>query len=144
MRTWSGKSYPLGATWDGAGVNFALFSEHATKVELCLFEAPDAKSDADAPRRIHREAAAAYARQPFYIARLKRREWANGRPRPEETLIFKFREDPWSVHFKWLGQEGQPHSDEMKLEERWKRVDRALRRPIRDQTRAADEPRAFG
>ena len=31
----------------------------------------------------------------------------NGRPRPEETLIFKFREDPWSVHFKWLGNEGK-------------------------------------
>ena len=29
--------YPLGATWDGAGVNFALFSEFATSVELCLF-----------------------------------------------------------------------------------------------------------
>ncbi len=33
-----GKPYPLGATWDGAGVNFALFSEHATAVELCLFD----------------------------------------------------------------------------------------------------------
>jgi isoamylase len=32
-----GSPYPLGATWDGAGVNFALFSEHATAVELCLF-----------------------------------------------------------------------------------------------------------
>jgi glycogen operon protein len=41
MRVWPGKSYPLGATWDGAGVNFALFSEHATKVELCLFESAD-------------------------------------------------------------------------------------------------------
>ncbi|MBX6743122.1 MAG: glycogen debranching protein GlgX [Acetobacteraceae bacterium] len=30
--------YPLGATWDGLGVNFALFSAHATKVELCLFD----------------------------------------------------------------------------------------------------------
>jgi glycogen operon protein len=39
MRVWPGKSYPLGATWDGRGVNFALFSEHATKVELCLFDA---------------------------------------------------------------------------------------------------------
>jgi glycogen operon protein len=29
----------LGATWDGAGVNFAIFSEHAAKVELCLFNA---------------------------------------------------------------------------------------------------------
>ncbi|MBP7202049.1 MAG: glycogen debranching protein GlgX [Propionivibrio sp.] len=35
---WPGKPCPLGATWDGEGVNFALFSEHATKVELCLFD----------------------------------------------------------------------------------------------------------
>ncbi len=33
-----GRPYPLGATWDGTGVNFALFSEHAEKVELCLFD----------------------------------------------------------------------------------------------------------
>ncbi|WP_157064315.1 hypothetical protein, partial [Methylobacterium tarhaniae] len=32
-----GQPFPLGATWDGLGVNFALFSAHATKVELCLF-----------------------------------------------------------------------------------------------------------
>src|ERR671936_76387 len=38
MRVWPGRSYPLGATWDGEGVNFALFSENATAVELCLFE----------------------------------------------------------------------------------------------------------
>ena len=36
---WPGKPYPLGATWDGEGVNFALFSEHAERVELCLFDA---------------------------------------------------------------------------------------------------------
>ena len=35
---WPGKSYPLGATWDGKGTNFALFSENATAVELCLFD----------------------------------------------------------------------------------------------------------
>jgi glycogen operon protein len=34
---WPGRPYPLGATWDGMGVNFALFSEHAEQVELCLF-----------------------------------------------------------------------------------------------------------
>ncbi|HEV8062788.1 MAG TPA: glycogen debranching protein GlgX [Gemmataceae bacterium] len=45
MRVWPGRSYPLGATWDGAGVNFALFSEHATKVELCLFESADATQE---------------------------------------------------------------------------------------------------
>ncbi|MFL5581920.1 MAG: glycogen debranching protein GlgX [Gemmatimonadaceae bacterium] len=37
MRVWRGRPYPLGATWDGMGVNFALFSENATGVELCLF-----------------------------------------------------------------------------------------------------------
>jgi glycogen operon protein len=39
---WLGAPYPLGATWDGFGVNFALFSAHATRVELCLFDGPDA------------------------------------------------------------------------------------------------------
>jgi isoamylase len=34
-----GRSFPLGATWNGLGVNFSLFSAHATKVELCLFDA---------------------------------------------------------------------------------------------------------
>jgi glycogen operon protein len=35
---WRGRPYPLGASWDGAGVNFALFSKHAERVELCLFD----------------------------------------------------------------------------------------------------------
>jgi isoamylase len=38
MLTWPGASYPLGATWDGWGTNFALFSEVAERVELCLFD----------------------------------------------------------------------------------------------------------
>jgi glycogen operon protein len=33
-----GKPFPQGATWDGTGVNFALYSENATKVELCLYD----------------------------------------------------------------------------------------------------------
>jgi len=37
-RVQEGVAHPLGATWDGRGVNFALFSAHATKVELCLFD----------------------------------------------------------------------------------------------------------
>src|SRR5688500_17566709 len=36
MQTWPGHAYPLGASYDGAGVNFALFSEVADRVELCL------------------------------------------------------------------------------------------------------------
>jgi glycogen operon protein len=39
MDVWLGKPYPLGATWDGQGVNFSLFSENAQGVELCLFDA---------------------------------------------------------------------------------------------------------
>jgi glycogen operon protein len=38
MRIFPGRPYPIGATWDGQGVNFALFSENATRVELCLFD----------------------------------------------------------------------------------------------------------
>ena len=37
-RLWPGKPYPLGATWDGSGTNFALFSANAEAVELCLFD----------------------------------------------------------------------------------------------------------
>ena len=37
-RLLSGAPYPLGATWDGLGTNFAVFSAHATKVELCIFD----------------------------------------------------------------------------------------------------------
>ena len=42
MRVWPGQPYPLGATWTGLGVNFAIFSAHATRVELCLFDSPHA------------------------------------------------------------------------------------------------------
>src|SRR3712207_3569527 len=45
MRVWPGRAYPLGATWDGQGVNFALFSENATAVDLCLFEHPKARQE---------------------------------------------------------------------------------------------------
>ena len=38
MRPWPGSAYPLGATYDGVGTNFALFSEVAELVELCLFD----------------------------------------------------------------------------------------------------------
>jgi isoamylase len=38
VENWPGKPYPLGATFDGSGTNFALFSEAAERVELCLFE----------------------------------------------------------------------------------------------------------
>src|SRR5947207_5666409 len=45
VKTWLGYPYPLGATWLGNGVNFALFSETATSVELCLFDNIDATEE---------------------------------------------------------------------------------------------------
>ncbi|MBI4565951.1 MAG: glycogen debranching protein GlgX [Planctomycetes bacterium] len=56
MKVLPGKPYPRGASWDGRGVNFALFSEYATKVEVCLFEAPDSRSESarfELPQRTH-------------------------------------------------------------------------------------------
>ena len=38
LRVRPGSRFPLGATWDGIGTNFSLFSQHATRVELCLFD----------------------------------------------------------------------------------------------------------
>ena len=45
IKTWPGKPYPLGATWKGNGVNFALYSEHATGVDLCLFDDLDSPAE---------------------------------------------------------------------------------------------------
>jgi isoamylase len=48
---WPGRPYPLGARWDGHGTNFSLFSEHAERVELCLFDG-DGTDDPAAEERI--------------------------------------------------------------------------------------------
>ena len=45
MNVWLGKPYPLGATWDGQGVNFAVFSETATRVVLCLFDQSNSRRE---------------------------------------------------------------------------------------------------
>jgi hypothetical protein len=56
---------------------------------------------------LYREAAERYAQVDSYIVRLVRREQLNGKDKPEEILLFKFRKEPWSVYFKWLGTEGK-------------------------------------
>ncbi len=48
---WPGRPFPLGAEWDGRGTNFSLFSEHAERVELCLFEGADAETRIDVTDR---------------------------------------------------------------------------------------------
>ena len=48
---WPGGPFPLGATWDGEGTNFSLFSEHAEHVELCLFDGEGAEERVALPER---------------------------------------------------------------------------------------------
>jgi isoamylase len=49
LNIWPGKPYPLGATWDGVGTNFSVFSEVATRIELCLFDAQGNETRVDLP-----------------------------------------------------------------------------------------------
>lgn len=49
MEIWPGEPYPLGATYDGLGTNFAVHSEVATRIELCLFDADDRETRVDLP-----------------------------------------------------------------------------------------------
>jgi len=51
VRVWPGRPFPLGATWDGAGTNFSLFSENAERVELCLFDAGDRETRVEVRER---------------------------------------------------------------------------------------------
>jgi len=46
---WPGRPYPLGATWENGGTNFSLYSEVATRVELCLFDQNDTETKVDLP-----------------------------------------------------------------------------------------------
>jgi isoamylase len=55
MRVWRGRPYPLGATWDGNGVNFALFSEHAEAVDLVLFDSAGADRETETIRLSERK-----------------------------------------------------------------------------------------
>jgi hypothetical protein len=55
-------------------------------------------------QKLQRLAAQQYAATDSYIARLRRREQVNGSDKGEELLLFKFRKEPWSVYFKWLGE----------------------------------------
>ena len=49
MQIWPGQPYPLGATFDGVGTNFSIFSESADRVELCLFDDAGVETRVDLP-----------------------------------------------------------------------------------------------
>lgn len=71
---------------------------------------PPAPAPGDKPavtaRGLYEQARKRYAGMDSYIVRLLRREVLNGRMGPDELILFKFRESPWSVYLKWLGKEG--------------------------------------
>src|SRR5438105_2690111 len=74
---------------------------------LCLlFRCPSTEEPRDL-KQIAQQAGNAYGQVDSYIACLTRREQVNGKNNPEEVLLFKFRTQPWSVHFKWLSKESQ-------------------------------------
>jgi hypothetical protein len=58
-------------------------------------------------RELYNQAAQRFATMDSYVARLRRREQVKSKDQPEELMLFKFRKQPWSVYFKWLGPEGQ-------------------------------------
>jgi len=58
-------------------------------------------------RQIHEQAAARWASTSSYIVRLRRREVVNGKQQPEELMLVKFRKEPYSIYFKWLGPEAK-------------------------------------
>jgi isoamylase len=51
VNVWPGTPFPLGAIWDGEGTNFSLFSEHARRVELCLFDDEDRETRVELAER---------------------------------------------------------------------------------------------
>src|SRR5689334_14216146 len=75
-----GRKYPLGAKWDGVGVNFALFSEHAEAVELCLFDSPDARQES----------------QSFFLPQYADHVWSGYVPGLKPGQIYGYR-----VHGPW-------------------------------------------
>jgi hypothetical protein len=68
---------------------------------------PDAPPARHTLRELVRMSSESYAGINDYIARLTRRENVGGKAKPEEVMMFLTRKDPWSVHFKWIGDVGR-------------------------------------
>ena len=85
-----GSPYPLGATWDGEGVNFALFSAHAERVELCLFSP-------DGSRELQR----------VELPEVSQQVWHGYLPKAGPGTVYAYRvHGPWQIH---MGHRFNPH-----------------------------------
>ena len=98
---WPGSPYPRGATWDGEGVNFALFSESAERVELCLFDA-DGRNEVQRIELRERTDHVWHAYLPEARPGLAYGYYVHGPYRPAEGLRFngnKLLLDPYAKDF---------------------------------------------
>src|SRR5713226_1640463 len=89
----------------------------STLPQTSIAAAPDSSAKL---RELYNQAALRFATIDSYVARLRRREQVKGKDQAEELILFKFRKQPWSVYFKWLGPTGNgreviyvkgPHGD---------------------------------
>jgi glycogen operon protein len=94
-----GRPFPLGAHWDGRGVNFAVFSAHAQRIELCLF-------DADGGRELRRIPLPAHSRDVFH-------GWL---PEAEPGLVYGLR-----AHGPWRPDQGHRFNPAKLLLDPWAR-----------------------
>jgi Protein of unknown function (DUF1571) len=76
-------------------------------VPAAAVEHPAPPAASNPLREVYERAARQYAAMDSYMMRLRRREVVNGQNRPEELMLAKFRREPWSVYFKWIGEEAK-------------------------------------
>jgi hypothetical protein len=94
-------------TGNNAGITPASFRQVAAPEKAAETPGSAPVSDLDQIRRLTTDAQQQYGQIHSYIARLRRREVVNGREKPEEVMIFYFRKQPWSIHFKFLNEEAK-------------------------------------
>jgi isoamylase len=122
-RVWPGAPWPLGATWDGEGVNIAVFSAHATSVDLCLFASPGDPNEAERIQLPSRTGNVWHGYLPDVRPGQAYGLRAHGTWRPEDGLRFnkhKLLVDPYAKaltgSFRWDDSlyaytVGSPHED---------------------------------
>jgi hypothetical protein len=91
-----------------AGARASLLPPMPVHVEpLVAAPTPPPATQVSPLRTLYRFAAERFAATPGYIARLRRREVVDGKERPEELILFKYRKDPSSIYMRWLASEAK-------------------------------------
>ena len=93
MRVSEGAPYPLGAVHDGRGVNFAVFSAHATRIEVCLFDADAVLMFNTGPRHGEATSTFTFESERLYHASLAAAEYRNLLDRYHNEVILNVAND---------------------------------------------------